>query len=287
MLKTTKARTWTGPSTSTAKAGRAPSARVSACGPSRPRGWWTKKAWRTPLPEPISTRKSPGPRRETLKKCGSRMQKAEVPEAESARRTLFPFSASLDFCILHSDFCISLMTPEERTLITGLFDRLRAADANAPAKDREAEELIRQLTSQAPSRLISSRKRSSCRSTRSPTRRRASRHSKNNSPGQQQQQQTSAGSSGGGFLSGLVGGHSSNPPPAPPQTPPPMPVQTPAPPYPSTVNMAPSAGGGFLRGALSTAAGVAGGALLFQGIENLLGHNSGPFGSLWGAAAVF
>ena len=35
--------------------------------------------------------------------------------------------------------------------------------------------------------------------------------------------------------------------------------------------------GGFLQGALSTAAGVAGGALLFQGIENLLGHNPGPF----------
>src|SRR6202035_3662231 len=36
-------------------------------------------------------------------------------------------------------------------------------------------------------------------------------------------------------------------------------------------------GGGVLQGALSTAAGVAGGALLFQGIEGLLGHNPGPF----------
>jgi hypothetical protein len=36
-------------------------------------------------------------------------------------------------------------------------------------------------------------------------------------------------------------------------------------------------GGGFLQGALSTAAGVAGGALLFQGIESLIGHNPGPF----------
>jgi hypothetical protein len=35
--------------------------------------------------------------------------------------------------------------------------------------------------------------------------------------------------------------------------------------------------GGFLQGALSTAAGVAGGALLFQGIESLIGHNPGPF----------
>jgi hypothetical protein len=39
----------------------------------------------------------------------------------------------------------------------------------------------------------------------------------------------------------------------------------------------PSAGGGFLRTALTTAAGVAGGALLFEGIRNLLGNSSNPF----------
>lgn len=32
-----------------------------------------------------------------------------------------------------------------------------------------------------------------------------------------------------------------------------------------------------MQGALTTAAGVAGGALLFQGIESLIGHNPGPF----------
>jgi hypothetical protein len=53
--------------------------------------------------------------------------------------------------------------------------------------------------------------------------------------------------------------------------------------YASTAAMAPSAGGGFLRSALTTAAGVAGGALLFQGIENLLGHNAGAFGPSLGA----
>ena len=35
--------------------------------------------------------------------------------------------------------------------------------------------------------------------------------------------------------------------------------------------------GGFLSGALTAAAGAAGGALLFHGIEGLLGHNPGPF----------
>ena len=37
-----------------------------------------------------------------------------------------------------------------------------------------------------------------------------------------------------------------------------------------------------LQSALSTAAGVAGGALLFQGIQNMLGHNPGPFAGLAG-----
>lgn len=38
------------------------------------------------------------------------------------------------------------------------------------------------------------------------------------------------------------------------------------------------AGGGFLRSALATAAGVAGGALLFEGIRGMFNHGSGPFG---------
>lgn len=38
-------------------------------------------------------------------------------------------------------------------------------------------------------------------------------------------------------------------------------------------------GGGFLRTAMATAAGVAGGALLFEGIRSLMGSNPGPFGS--------
>ena len=37
-------------------------------------------------------------------------------------------------------------------------------------------------------------------------------------------------------------------------------------------------GGGFLRTALTTAAGVAGGALLFEGIRNLMGSSPGAFG---------
>jgi hypothetical protein len=43
-------------------------------------------------------------------------------------------------------------------------------------------------------------------------------------------------------------------------------------------------GGSFLRSAMATAAGVAGGALLFEGIRNLMGSNPGPFGQTASAA---
>ena len=50
--------------------------------------------------------------------------------------------------------------------------------------------------------------------------------------------------------------------------------------------VAPQQGGGgsFLRSAMATAAGVAGGALLFEGIRNLMGSNPGPFGQTASAA---
>ncbi len=45
-------------------------------------------------------------------------------------------------------------------------------------------------------------------------------------------------------------------------------------------------GGGFLRSALTTAAGVAGGALLFEGIRSMLGHNPGPFSTAAAASPL-
>lgn len=62
----------------------------------------------------------------------------------------------------------------------------------------------------------------------------------------------------------------------------PAPVAPPAPstrsPLQAAVAPQQAAGGGFLRTAMATAAGVAGGALLFEGIRSLMGHNPGPFG---------
>ena len=183
------------------------------------------------------------------------------------------------------------MTPEERNLISGLFDRLR--NVNPGQKDQEAEQLIKQSTTAQPDSpyllvqtlLVQEHALSNAQV-------RIQQLEKQVAQGAQQAQSSSQG--GGGFLSGLFGQHAS-PAPAPAQAgviPPQQLPQNPAyaqnaPPYPSTVNMAPAAGGGFLRSALTTAAGVAGGAVLFQGIENLLGHNAGPFGSSLGGGGGF
>jgi uncharacterized protein len=175
------------------------------------------------------------------------------------------------------------MTPEERNLISGLFDRL--SQASGQAKDPEAEQLIRSKTAEIPaapymlvqSTLVMQQAIANAQS-------RIAALEKQVAETAAAPQQT-----GGGFLSGVAslfgGGQSHAQPPR--TTPPPapqVPVQPAQPPsyagagYPPQVPQAPGrAGGGFLQGALSTAAGVAGGALLFQGIESLIGHNPGPF----------
>ena len=194
------------------------------------------------------------------------------------------------------------MTPEERNLITGLFTRLKSADT--PQKDQEAEQLIQQSTSAQPTApyllvqtvLVQEHALANAQTRIQQLEKQVAEASATASQGGQH-----AAGGVGGFLSGLFGGHpdaptsnqpASQPPQGstpgssiPPQRLPQAPAQAyasqpqpPPMPYPSTTNMPPSAGGGFLKSALGTAAGVAGGALLFQGVENLLGHNAGPFG---------
>jgi len=81
------------------------------------------------------------------------------------------------------------------------------------------------------------------------------------------------------FLSGLLGGEAlgrqAYPSASAPQ--PAAPAAAPAGPWGSRGS--PS----FLQSALSTAAGVAGGALLFQGIEHMLGYGGSPFANVAGA----
>jgi uncharacterized protein len=91
------------------------------------------------------------------------------------------------------------------------------------------------------------------------------------------------------FLGSLLGRNDAPPPPPPPQGYPPQPVQSypqyaPVPQYGAPVGMS-GGGGGFLQGAMQTAAGVAAGALAFEGIESLMhgfGHAAGYGGQGFG-----
>src|SRR5579875_2802278 len=169
------------------------------------------------------------------------------------------------------------MTPEERDLISGLFERLKGAETGQ--KDREADDLITQLALVQEHALTNAQTRISRLEAELAEAKRA---------------QPQQGGGGTSFLGGLIGRGPWGAPEASPQPPPaaaptqgrasgPAPGTT-APWSGSVPPTAPSPGGGFLHQALSTAAGVAGGALLFDGIRSLFWHNPGPFGPALGAS---
>ncbi|MBF0561290.1 MAG: DUF2076 domain-containing protein [Alphaproteobacteria bacterium] len=169
------------------------------------------------------------------------------------------------------------MTPQERDLITDLFRRLRAADAGP--RDREADDLIGRLTAEHPDApyllaqtVLVQQQALSAASARVEELERELAQAKTQSAGT------------GSFLGGACGvfGPWGGRPAAVPQSAP-FPTLQPgyaAPPAAGPWGAAPGGtggGGGFLRSAMTTAAGVAGGALLFEGIQHLLGSNPGPF----------
>ena len=167
------------------------------------------------------------------------------------------------------------MTTEERDLISGLFGRLRTADTST--KDVEAEQFIRQQSDALPTApyllvqtlLVQEHALQNAQARISALEHQVAAASAS----------TPAPRPPGSFLSGLFH-HDSAPASAP--------GAVRATPFASTLNMPASAGGGFLKGALATAAGVAGGSLLFEGIENLLGHRPGAFGGgLGGVSSGF
>ena len=171
------------------------------------------------------------------------------------------------------------MTPEERQLVDGLFARIRA---NPPAeRDPEAERLIRDMIARDPNaayamvqmtlvqehalRLADERIRQLEQAAPPPSSGRSFLGGMLPSSGQRA---GSVPASGSGVWGGGAGA----------AAPPPFPGQ--APPYPGqAAPQAQRGGGSFLRTALGTAAGVAGGALLFQGISSLFQHSPGPFGA--------
>jgi hypothetical protein len=156
------------------------------------------------------------------------------------------------------------MQAQERELITGLFGRLQPFEAQP--RDGEAEALIRDLVARQPSApyLLVQTVLVQEQALKAAQERIAELEAK-----------AGAAPAAPGFLGSApkIGPWGASPaaPAAAPQPIPPTrsPLQAALAPQP--------AGGGFLRTAMTTAAGVAGGALLFEGIRSLMGSN--PFGS--------
>ncbi|MGK9235882.1 DUF2076 domain-containing protein [Inquilinus limosus] len=173
------------------------------------------------------------------------------------------------------------MTPQERELLTNLVARLKQAP---PAeKDEEAAAMIRDLVRDLPDApymlaqtvLIQDYALHQAQARIAELERQA------------QQPQRSGG---GSFLGAIFGSGAGRPQPArQPQAPaytqtPPAYAQAQSGPWGGGGPFAQSSGPSFLRSAAATAAGVAGGALLFQGIESLFGMGHGGWGGLGGPA---
>lgn len=160
------------------------------------------------------------------------------------------------------------MTPQERDLVTQLLQRLK--QAGGAAKDPEAETLIRQAMSaqpDAPYYLVQTVLMQDM----------ALAEAQRRIADLERQAQSTAAPQRS-FLGGSV--PSAGPwarAPQPQAAPPAWGGQPAAPMQPSPMTQ-PSATSGFLRSAAATAAGIAGGALLFQGIQSMFGHGFGGVG---------
>jgi hypothetical protein len=189
------------------------------------------------------------------------------------------------------------MSPEERQLLTALFDRVRTASATP--RDREAEALIDQATREQPyatyylaQAVIVQEKGIEAAANHI---RELEERIRQLEAGDGEHRQAEQG---GGFLNSIFGNSNQDRQPAPTSGPwgsaprqsyqqprayddnsRQMPQQ-PAGPW-SQQAYAPSAGGSFLRGALGTAAGVAGGMLLANSLSGIFGNHMSSLG--WGS----
>jgi hypothetical protein len=170
------------------------------------------------------------------------------------------------------------MTPQERELLSNLTERLR----NAPPqkRDPEAEQAIAALLRERPDApyLLSQTVLVQDYALHQAQARIAEL---------ERQQAEPAEPETGSFLGSLLG--RSQPAARRPVAAPMAPPAAAAGPWGSAAPGPFAQGGGgssFLRSAATTAAGVAGGALLFQGIESLLGLGHGGFGGFANAAGL-
>jgi len=176
------------------------------------------------------------------------------------------------------------MQREESQLIEGLFDRLKTTEAQTAPRDREAEALIQQRLREQPAAPYYM---AQAMLIQEAAIKRLDQRVKELESQMAQVQQNRPSS--GGFLSSLFGGGSSqaaggqapanaapsrgwnDPGPVAPRPANPGYAQ-PAPGY-GAPQAAPSRMGGFMGGALQTAAGVAGGVLAAQAISGLFHHS--------------
>ncbi|MHB2249961.1 DUF2076 domain-containing protein [Pseudomonas fitomaticsae] len=191
------------------------------------------------------------------------------------------------------------MNSEEQTLIDGLFSRLQQAETEAAPRDALAEARIKEhLTRQPAAGYFMTQailvQEAALKSLDEQNKQLTQQVKQLQAELQSAKAQSAPpASSGGGFLSSIFGG--SSPRPAPTQSAPastggwrepapqqnfgaPAPQQnfgSPPPGY-GQQQAAPAAGSSFLGGALKTAAGVAGGVMLAQGISSLFHHNQQP-----------
>jgi hypothetical protein len=190
------------------------------------------------------------------------------------------------------------MNTEEQTLIDGLFSRLQQAETDAAPRDALAEARIKEHLARQPAAgyfmtqaiLV---QEAAIKSLDQQNKQLTEQIQQLQAELQSAKAQTAAPAPSGGFLSSIFGG-SSREAPAPSAPPssggwrepgrpsfnaqpaqqnfgaPPPPQQNYAPQQQAPV------GSGFLGGALKTAAGVAGGVMLAQGISSLFHHNQQP-----------
>lgn len=178
------------------------------------------------------------------------------------------------------------MTPEERQILTGLFDRIRANSGGQ--RDPQAEAFITQAVQAQPwaPYLLAQNVIVMEQGLQ------ASAQRIQELEGQLQAAQGAAGQGGGSFLGNvgrsIFGSSAPQPmqgaaPPQPRYAPPPQqnyaPPQQAGPWGQAPAQAQASGGGGFLKGALGAAAGVAGGMLLADSVRGMFGgHGGGMFG---------
>ena len=199
------------------------------------------------------------------------------------------------------------MSPEERQLLSSLFDRVRSA-ASTP-RDADAEALVSQSVKDQPyapyylaQAVILQEQGMKAAADRIQQLEARVQELESQSAEHPQAQPSSGGFLGG--IGSLFGGGQQQPPQrqAPSGYGPqggrtyddygrgaqqpsgPWGQQQPSGPW-NAQPSGPSAGGGFLRGALGTAAGVAGGVMLAEGISSLFSPHVGGLGGLGGAGS--